>query len=100
MSTTQSAIARACEVVGGQATLAGHLDVTPATVSQWCNGVRPIPAERCPQIEKITRERGATVRCEELRPDVAWDVLREQAGEPTAAAAPWDGTERRANPRT
>ena len=45
----------------------------PPTVSQWCNGVCLIPAERCPEIERVT---GGAVRCEELRPDVDWAVLR------------------------
>jgi len=31
------------------------------------------PAERCPQIEQAT---GGLVRCEDLRPDVQWSVLR------------------------
>ncbi|HSV48343.1 MAG TPA: helix-turn-helix domain-containing protein [Ramlibacter sp.] len=88
MNPNQAAICRACEIVGGRAPLASHLSVTPAAVSQWCNGERRVPAERCPQIEKAT---GGKVRCEELRPDVAWDVLRMQAGQ-----EPWDGvTERR-----
>jgi DNA-binding transcriptional regulator YdaS (Cro superfamily) len=33
-----------------------------------------VPAEHCPSIE---RETG--IRCERLRPDVAWDVLRAQS---------------------
>ncbi|CAI06121.1 hypothetical protein ebB253 [Aromatoleum aromaticum EbN1] len=63
----------ACESVGGQATLARALGVTPAAVSQWVTGVRPIPAERCPAIERAT---AGAVRCEELRPDVDWGYLR------------------------
>lgn len=42
-------------------------------VNQWANGVRQVPAERCPAIERAT---GGAVRCEELRPDVEWGVLR------------------------
>jgi DNA-binding transcriptional regulator YdaS (Cro superfamily) len=42
-------------------------------ISQWRNGIRPIPAERCPAIERAT---GGVVRCEDLRPDVDWAVLR------------------------
>ena len=70
MSTT--AIQRACELAGGQAALAKHLGVTPGAVYQWCTGKRPIPAERCPDIEQATE---GQVRCEELRHDIAWDVL-------------------------
>jgi DNA-binding transcriptional regulator YdaS (Cro superfamily) len=42
-------------------------------VNQWANGVRRVPAEHCPRIERIT---GGAVRCEDLRPDVEWSVLR------------------------
>jgi DNA-binding transcriptional regulator YdaS (Cro superfamily) len=82
----QLAIARACVALGGQAELARALGITPAAVHQWCKGVREVPAERCPTIELETR-RAATekgdpsliVTCEQLRPDVGWSVLREQA---------------------
>lgn len=67
------AITKACAAIGGQAMMARAIKVSPPTVSQWCNGVRPIPAERCPEIERVT---GGAVRCEELRPDVDWAVLR------------------------
>ena len=42
---------------------------------------RPIPAERCPEIEKAT---GGAVRCEELRPDVDWAYLRKSSNEEAA----------------
>lgn len=38
-----------------------------------------VPAEWCPLIERVTRDKGHPVTCEELRPGVAWAVLREQA---------------------
>lgn len=66
-----NAISRAAKAAGGQAKLAGLLDVTPPMVNQWVKGTRPIPAERCPEIEAATG-----VRCEDLRPDVNWAVLR------------------------
>lgn len=49
------------------------MDVSAPTVNQWVKGDRPVPAERCPQIERLTEGR---VRCEELRPDVDWGYLR------------------------
>lgn len=79
--TTQHPIKKAVEAVGNIATLARHLHVTPPTVHQWISGVRPIPAERCPQIERAT---GGAVRCEDLRPDVDWAVLRSSAVETAA----------------
>lgn len=42
-------------------------------MSSWSMGKRPVPAERCPTIERAT---GGLVRCEDLRPDVEWYVLR------------------------
>ena len=72
------AILKAAIEVGGQARMAKLLAVTPPTVNQWIKGSRPIPAERCPEIERIT---GGAVRCEDLRPDVNWSVLRGTAPE-------------------
>jgi DNA-binding transcriptional regulator YdaS (Cro superfamily) len=66
----------AAEVVGSQAALASVLGVTRAAVSQWKDEGRKVPAEHCPVIERAT---GGRVRCEDLRPDVAWNVLRDQA---------------------
>ncbi|MGV3727754.1 Cro/CI family transcriptional regulator [Hydrogenophaga sp.] len=66
---------------GAQARLAKALDVPAPLLSQWKTGERRVPAERCPLIERAT---GGKVRCEDLRPDVAWDVLRLQT-EPAAA---------------
>lgn len=53
--------------------LADLIGVSPAAVNQWISGHRPIPAERCPAIERATN---GAVRCEDLRPDVEWSVLR------------------------
>ncbi len=38
-----------------------------------------VPAEWCPSIERATRDQGAVVTCEELRPDVEWSALRDTA---------------------
>lgn len=78
---------------GGVASrMAEHFNVSDQTVSWWRKGERngrPVtfPAEHCPECERLT---DGKVRCEELRPDVAWDVLRMQCGQ-----EPWDGVERR-----
>ncbi|MBR0568383.1 helix-turn-helix domain-containing protein [Azoarcus sp. L1K30] len=56
-----------------QAKLAKAIGVPPVLVHQWAHGKRPVPAERCPAIEKET---GGEVRCEDLRPDVDWAYLR------------------------
>ncbi len=61
---------------GGVTGLAKALGVTPPTVSQWKKGVRQVPADRCPDIERTTSGR---IRCEDLRPDVDWEYLRGTA---------------------
>lgn len=60
---------------GAQAALAKALGVAPVLVSQWANGKRAVPLDRCVQIEQATK---AAVTCEELRPDKAgyWAHLR------------------------
>jgi len=65
-----------------QSSLASKLGMKNSVlVNQWANGVRQVPAERCPAIERAT---DGVVRCEDLRPDVDWGVLR---GETTTEAA-------------
>ena len=46
---------------------------------------RPFPSEHCPTIGRATREKGQPVLCEELRPDVAWDVVRNNSADPAPA---------------
>jgi DNA-binding transcriptional regulator YdaS (Cro superfamily) len=76
-SPEKVALRRAADILGGQAALASVLGYPDRrNVWPWFNTDRPLPAEHCPAIERAT---GGAVRCEELRPDVAWDVLREQA---------------------
>lgn len=73
METSLTPIQRACKACGSASALALAIGKTPQFVSQMVAGNRPVPADLCPLIERAT---GAAVRCEELRPDVAWDVLR------------------------
>jgi len=61
-----------------QMTLAGlcrEMGVKYQLVQGWRNKERRFatPAEYCPAIERAT---GGKVRCEELRPDIDWAVLR------------------------
>ena len=83
----KTALERAIEVVGTQTALASAVGgkVQTGHVYYWLKA-GSVPAEYCPAIERATRaaaaERGddsLIVRCEDLRPDVSWDVLREQA---------------------
>lgn len=66
---------------GRAADLSRSIGVSAVLVSQWKTMSRPIPAERCPEIEKAT---GGAVRCEELRPDVDWAYLRKSSSKATA----------------
>jgi DNA-binding transcriptional regulator YdaS (Cro superfamily) len=83
--TPQSPVERAIAAVGSATALAQRLGVTPAAVGQWKSGERRVPAERCPEIERAT---SGAVRCEDLRPDVAWDVLRMQTAQPPQDVTP------------
>lgn len=53
---------------GGLSAMARHFNLTPWAVSKW---KMRVPAERCPELEKLTG-----IRCERLRPDIDWAVLR------------------------
>jgi DNA-binding transcriptional regulator YdaS (Cro superfamily) len=70
----------AAGIVGSQSALALALGVTKAAVGQWKLPDRQVPVEHCPEIEWLTKGR---VRCEHLRPDIRWAVLRRR---PKAAA--------------
>ncbi|MBT9428913.1 transcriptional regulator [Candidatus Symbiopectobacterium endolongispinus] len=58
---------------GRAASLGRTLGIPSVLISQWANGIRQVPAERCPEIEKST---AGIVTCEDLRPDVDWAYLR------------------------
>jgi DNA-binding transcriptional regulator YdaS (Cro superfamily) len=92
-SPEKDALRRAADILGGQAALASVLGYSDRRgVWPYFHTDRQFPAEHCPKVEQVTRERGQPVLCEELRPDVPWSVLREQS-------ADWDGAERRAGLR-
>lgn len=78
------ALERAVETLGGVSALAIAIGVAPSAPSMW-KSRRNVPAEHCPAIE---RETNGAVRCEDLRPDVPWEVLRLQSAsnEPPAPA--------------
>ena len=71
--TEADALQKAIDIVGSATALAAGLDLTKGAVSQWKDEGRKIPAEHCPTIEKMTN---GQIRCEDLRPDVDWGVLR------------------------
>ncbi|MBS6615407.1 MAG: helix-turn-helix domain-containing protein [Sutterella wadsworthensis] len=63
-----------CQFFGSQKKLAKVLGVTPAMINHVVTCRRPIPENWCPIIE---RETAGRIRCEQLRPDVDWAVLRQ-----------------------
>ncbi|MDA8095289.1 MAG: Cro/CI family transcriptional regulator [Betaproteobacteria bacterium] len=65
------------------ASLARKLDISPALISQWRTGVRPIPVKRCSAIELATK--GAIHR-RDLRPDDWMDIWPELAANDGSAA--------------
>ena len=73
-----SPMARAVDVVGGQTALAKACGVTAQAVSQWVRGIRPVPVERCADIERVT---GGTVTRRDLRPD-DWRRIWPELAEP------------------
>lgn len=63
---------RACEAAGGLTALAALCGRSKQAANGW---KKQVPAEICPLIELHTG-----VKCEELRPDVKWEVLRKKRG--------------------
>jgi DNA-binding transcriptional regulator YdaS (Cro superfamily) len=87
----KSPLLRAIDSAGGMTSLArklterGKVIKSHQTIYQWTK--TQIPAEYCPDVEALTG-----VKCEELRPDVNWAVLR-------TTVKNWNGVERRKQPR-
>lgn len=73
MSKHIASVKQAIAALGSGSALAKALGVHPSLPSQWLSGHRPIPADRCPAIERATN---GLVRCEDLRPDVDWAYIR------------------------
>lgn len=85
MNDKNVGIVKAIAAVNGVDRLATELAVTPAAIYRWRDRIDRVPAERCVQIEAITH---GLVRCEDLRPDVGWAVLRASSRrKPVRAAA-------------
>ena len=82
--TSPNPIADACAHVGGAASLARAVQVTPPMVTQWLRGIRSVSPDRCPQIERAT---AGAVPCETLRPDVRWSRIPD-SGWPHPAGRP------------
>lgn len=66
-----NALETAIQKAGGLTKLSNAINTRPNVVNNWRS--RGVPADSCPDIEAATG-----VRCEELRPDVNWAVLRKR----------------------
>lgn len=80
-STPPDPLTKAAAAVGNKAALARALHRSKSVIAQWRKA--GVPADHCMRIEALTREaaqrRGdpaLIVTCEQLRPDLAWHVLR------------------------
>lgn len=58
---------------GSAADLSERINVPQALISQWKKGIRRPSVTHCALIEKGT---DGEVRCEELRPDLNWALIR------------------------
>lgn len=61
---------------GRRSAIARAIGVPAILISQWAYARRQVPADRCPDIERAT---SGAVRCEDMRSDVDWSVLRRSA---------------------
>lgn len=73
---------KAIEILGGPARTARALSRSIQAVLFWRDKKRQFPADLCPTVERLT---DGLVRCEGLRPDVEWAVLRAHVGSARAA---------------
>lgn len=78
---TISHLKRAIDLAGSQKSLAEQIGVQPQLVWAWIDRGN-VPADYCPDIERATN---GAVRCEELRPDINWAVLRCHGHQKAAA---------------
>jgi len=76
MENINTVIEKAIAEAGSASSLAKAIGVPIQSVTFWRKGERRVPADYCPEIERFT---AGHVRCEDLRPDVNWGVLRGTA---------------------
>lgn len=58
---------RLIKELGGVSAVAEQMDISPSAISQWCNGIERIPAERAIQFSQMSAGR---VSVYDLRPDL------------------------------
>lgn len=72
-----SALDEAIALFDGPTDFARAIGVPLNLPAMWRKRGR-VPADHCPDIERETARRGRRIRCEAIRPDVDWSVLRKQ----------------------
>lgn len=80
MSNATQALAEACAIVGSQSALAAGVGVSPSMVNQWLKGERPIPADKCAAIERVTEGKVTVDRLSSAK----WLRVRDRAWPHTA----------------
>lgn len=73
----------AVALFGTAARLSRAMNVSPSAVHEWAAGRRPMPIERCVQVEQLT---GAKVRRWHLRPEDWYRIWPELINLPDAPA--------------
>jgi DNA-binding transcriptional regulator YdaS (Cro superfamily) len=68
---------------GSQRSLAQKLSITPVLISQWANELRPVPPERCVEIEVATK---GEVSRKDLRPN-DWQKIWPELAAPKSRRA-------------
>lgn len=81
-------IKRAIDAAGSQGALAAAIKVKQPTVSEWLRGTRPVPIERCVDIERAT---AGAVRRWHLRPNDWHRIWPELIGTDTAPTPAAEG---------
>lgn len=76
---SKAALDRAWRIIGSKGALTEKVGLKKQGMTPYFEGARKFPAEFCPVVELATTEAGTPVLCEELRPDVKWEVLRKTA---------------------
>ncbi|WP_392564345.1 helix-turn-helix domain-containing protein [Orbus wheelerorum] len=65
----------AIKKIGSQKKLADEIGVVQSCVWKWLHGETRIPLDKAMNIELLTK---GQVKCEELRPDINWSILRNK----------------------
>ncbi|MBV8048081.1 MAG: helix-turn-helix domain-containing protein [Paludibacterium sp.] len=62
MPRSGAAIRRAVRIFNGQIPFSLALGISQSVICEWSTERKPVPAEQCPRIERLTRERGEAAR--------------------------------------